>query len=234
MDKLLESGMLPDWLLRIGIRRLNRQRLREEDRGSVEANQAHLMSFIAELYSMPIAINTQDANEQHYELPPRFFELVLGRHLKYSCGYWDQQANTLDLSEERMLQMTMERADLQDHQSILELGCGWGSLTLAMARRFPQAHITAVSNSNPQRKFIQERLANEQLRNVEVITCDMNDLQLDQQFDRVVSVEMFEHMKNYPQLFQMIYALLRPGGRLFVHIFSHARFAYHYEVKDER
>jgi cyclopropane-fatty-acyl-phospholipid synthase len=237
---LLERDWLPDWLIRIGIRRLLRARLLDEDRGTAEAQQAALAALIATLKASPIAIETASANAQHYELPAAFFEQVLGRQLKYSCGYYALGApaggcgggDSLDAAETAMLALTVARARLSDGERILELGCGWGSLTLYMAERFPGARITAVSNSHGQRRFIEARAAERGLRNVEVITCDANVLAFPagREFDRVVSVEMFEHMRNYERLLARVAGWLRPGGTLFVHIFSHARFAYPFEV----
>ena len=232
---LLERDLLPDAAIRLGIRRLLEARLREEDKGDPEAQQAHFMRFVETLRASPVAIETRAANEQHYELPSEFFSLVLGKHLKYSSCYFDTDATTLDEAEARMLALTCERARLADGERILELGCGWGSLTLWMAANYPGARITAVSNSRTQKQWIDARAAERGLGNVEVVTCDANvlDFPAGTQFDRVVSVEMFEHMRNYETLLGRIARWLRPGGTLFVHIFTHARFAYPYEVRDE-
>ncbi len=233
--RLLEGGLLPDALIRLGIRRLLRARLLEEDKGGPEAQQAHLMGLIRRLRDSPIAINTLDANRQHYELPCGFFERVLGRHLKYSSGYYPRGDESLDEAEAHMLALTVERARLADGDRVLELGCGWGSLTLWMAEHLPRSRITAVSNSRTQKRFIDERAAARGLHNVEVITCDANHLSFPQgtRFDRVVSVEMFEHMRNYETLMARIAGWLEPGGTLFVHIFAHKSFAYPFEVRDE-
>ena len=232
---LLERNLLPDSVVRSGIRRLLEARLREEDKGDPEAQQAHLMRFVEELRRSPVAIATREANEQHYELPSAFFGLVLGRHLKYSSCYFKPGVTTLDAAEAEMLRLTCERAGLADGEQILELGCGWGSLTLWMAERFPRARITAVSNSRTQKQFIDARAAERGLANVEVLTRDANvlDFPPERRFDRVVSVEMFEHMRNYATLLGRIAGWLRPGGTLFVHIFTHARYAYPFEVRDE-
>jgi len=232
---LLERDLLPDAAIRLGIRRLLEARLREEDKGDPEAQQAHFMRFAETLRASPVAIETRAANEQHYELPSEFFSLVLGKHLKYSSCYFDTDATTLDEAEARMLALTCERARLADGERILELGCGWGSLTLWMAANYPGARITAVSNSRTQKQWIDARAAERGFGNVEVVTCDANvlDFPAGTQFDRVVSVEMFEHMRNYETLLGRIARWLRPGGTLFVHIFTHARFAYPYEVRDE-
>ena len=242
--RLLETGLVPDALVRLGIRRLLRERLRAEDQGSPEARQAHLMRLVEELKASPIAIYTAEANAQHYELPSEFFELVLGRHLKYSCAYYalgDTRAagavpggTSLEAAEAAMLDLTCRRAGLADGERILELGCGWGSLTLYMAERFPNASIVAVSNSHAQRRAIEAHARARGLGNVEVLTCDANVLAFadGRVFDRVVSVEMFEHMRNYERLLARIAGWLRPGGTLFVHIFTHRQFAYPFEVKD--
>jgi cyclopropane-fatty-acyl-phospholipid synthase len=233
--RLLERGLLPDRLIRHGIRRLLADRLREEDRGGPETQQAHLMRLVDSLRHSPVAIATQQANEQHYELPSEFFERVLGRNLKYSSCYYDPGVTSLDEAEERMLALTCERARLRDGDRILELGCGWGSLTLWMARHFPNSRITAVSNSQTQKQFIDARAAERGLTNLDVVTCDVNvlDFPADRRYDRVVSVEMFEHMRNYETLLGRVASWMAPGATLFVHIFTHTRFAYTFEVRDE-
>lgn len=240
-QRLLDAGLVPDALIRFGIRRLLRDRLRTEERGSPEANQARRQAFVDTLRASPVAIETAAANEQHYEVPAAFYERVLGRHLKYSCCYYrlDGRGDTattggtdLDSAEAAMLDLTVRRARLRDGERILELGCGWGSLTLAMAARFPSARITAVSNSSSQRAFILARAAERGLANVEVITCDANVLEFPPgtAFDRVVSVEMFEHMRNYETLLQRIAGWLAPGGTLFVHVFVHREHAYPFDI----
>jgi cyclopropane-fatty-acyl-phospholipid synthase len=231
--RLLERDLLPDRLVRFGIRRLLSQRLREEQRGSEELQQQHLMNFVARLKASPIAVNTREANEQHYELPCEFFELVLGKHLKYSSCYFRPGVRSLDDAEAEMLELTCRRARIADGDEILELGCGWGSLTLWMAQHYPNARIIAVSNSRTQKQFIEARAARRGLRNVEVITCDMNELALQRQFDRVVSVEMFEHMRNYEQLLARVSGWMKPNATLFVHIFTHRDYAYPFDVRDE-
>lgn len=233
LDSLLARNVLPDRVLRFGIRRLLRQRLREQNRGSLEAQSRALQELIEELRRSPIAIETAAANEQHYELPTRFFELCLGRRLKYSSGYWPEGVDTLDAAEESMLRLTCERARIADGQRILELGCGWGSLSLWLAEHYPKALITGVSNSATQKQYIDAQCARRGLRNLEILTCDMNHFDIDLRFDRVVSVEMFEHMKNYQRLLAGVHRWLRPGGLLFVHIFTHREYAYHFEARDE-
>jgi cyclopropane-fatty-acyl-phospholipid synthase len=229
--EICERGWLPDPLLRFGIRRLLTTRLRNETVGEVEQQFERYHRRLDELRSSRIAVDTHKANEQHYEVPAAFFQQVLGRHLKYSCGYWESDASSLDESEEKMLALTCERAELADGQNILELGCGWGSLTLWMARRYPNARITAVSNSASQKEFIMGQAAAAGLDNVRVITADANEFQADDRFDRVVSVEMFEHMRNYQELLARIASWLNPGGKLFVHIFCHRQVMYPFNVE---
>ncbi len=232
LDRLLEKNWLPDWLIRIGIRRLLRERLQEENRGGAEAQQAHLLKLIAELKQSPIALETQAANEQHYEVPTRFYQLCLGARLKYSGALWPEGVTTLDQAEEKMLALTCVRAQLADGQRVLELGCGWGSLSLWMAERYPHAAITGVSNSATQKLHIDAEAHKRGLKNLRIITCDMNQLDLAGKFDRVVSVEMFEHMKNYERLMANISRWLQPDGKLFVHIFTHKKYAYHFIARD--
>ncbi len=241
LDALLTRNVLPDFLLRVGIRRLLRQRLREEDHGGLEPNRAHLLALVEELRRSPIAIETAAANEQHYEVPTRFYQLCLGPRLKYSSCYYPTGQESLAHAEEIMLALTCERAQLADGQEILELGCGWGSLTLWMAEKYPAARITGVSNSATQKQHIDAECFRRGLKNVTILTCDMNRFEPPAadgsgrciaRFDRVVSVEMFEHMKNYERLLANIARWLKPEGRLFVHIFTHKEFAYHFVARD--
>jgi cyclopropane-fatty-acyl-phospholipid synthase len=233
LDWVLEKNLLPDGLLRTGIRRLLRARLRAENRGGAEEQQAHLLSLVAELKQCPIAIKTQAANEQHYEVPTQFYQLCLGKRLKYSGALWPAGVNTLDEAEERMLALTCARAEIADGQNILELGCGWGSLSLWLAEHYPHARITGVSNSATQKQHIDAETARRGLGNLRIITCDMNRFDSAEKFDRVVSVEMFEHMKNYERLLANISRWLTPEGQLFVHIFTHREYAYHFVARDE-
>ncbi len=204
--RLLERNLVPDGLIRRGIRKLLAERLREEDMGNPEAQQKRLMDLIARLKASPIAINTIDANAQHYEVPTEFYLNVLGPNLKYSSCYYETPNDTLQQAEERMLALTCQRAKLKDGDSILELGCGWGSLSLWMAKQFPNSRIVAVSNSRTQKQFIDARARERGLANLEIVTCDINRLDLSghKLFDRVVSVEMFEHMRNYDMLLERV------------------------------
>jgi cyclopropane-fatty-acyl-phospholipid synthase len=222
---LVESGRVPDGVIRFGIRRLLAARLRAERGRSPE-------TFVDELRASPVAVATREANEQHYEVPARFYQLVLGQRLKYSSGLWAPGVSNLDEAEEAMLGLYAERARLTDGQRVLELGCGWGSLTLWMAERFPASRITAVSNSASQREFILGRARARGLDNVEVVTCDMNVFQPDLsagRFDRVVSVEMFEHMRNWEELFARVASWIAPDGLVFLHVFAHRELAYAFE-----
>jgi cyclopropane-fatty-acyl-phospholipid synthase len=229
IDRLLERDLLPEWLIRLGVRRLLAERLRSEQAESEQAQLARRDALVAELRRSPIALDTVEANREHYEVPTAFFQKVLGRRLKYSSGYWPGGVSTLDRAEEAMLELTAERARLADGQKILDLGCGWGSLTLWSAERFPGSHITAVSNSRTQKRFIDGEAERRGLGNVETMVADMNGFDPGRRFDRVVSVEMFEHMRNYETLLARIASWLEPQGLLFVHVFSNRRFAYPFE-----
>jgi cyclopropane-fatty-acyl-phospholipid synthase len=237
--RVLERDLVPDALIRNRIRALLVQRLAEEDKGNPERQQAHLMQLVRQLRSSPVAIHTAAANEQHYEVPTAFYLKALGKHLKYSSCYYESRSENpaagLDAAEARMLKLTCERAQLKDGDRILELGCGWGSLSLWMAANYPNASITGVSNSRTQKEFIDARAAERGLKNLEIVTSDVNVLTFppDKQFDRVVSVEMFEHMRNYQELLRRVASWMKPAATLFVHIFTHNRFAYPFEVRDE-
>jgi cyclopropane-fatty-acyl-phospholipid synthase len=228
---LAERGMLPDALLRLGIRRMCADRLRTERAGGLSAQGERQAQLIDVLRQSPVAIETAAANAQHYELPSGFFGQCLGPRLKYSCCYYPRGDETLAEAEDAMLSLYGERAELTDGQRILELGCGWGSLTLWMAERYPRAHITAVSNSHGQRRHIEAQCRERGISNVQVLTRDVNTLTLEPgTFDRCVSIEMFEHMRNYQTLMQRIGGWLAPGGKLFVHIFAHRELAYPFET----
>ena len=220
VDRALERDVIPERALRLAIRANLRRRLRAERRKSVEDRTA----FVESLARSPIALAPEAPNAQHYEEPPDFFELVLGPRLKYSACLWEDGTTTLAEAEEAMLDLTCGRARIEDGMRILDLGCGWGSFTLFAAERYPQARITAVSNSRLQREWIEARAP----ANVEVLTMDVNDLCLDGRFDRIVSVEMFEHMRNYELLLARLAGLLSDEGLLFVHLFCHRELAYAY------
>jgi len=232
----VERGLAPDAVTRLAIRRLCRQRLQQSALGGDDAASAHGDAFSQSLRSGPIAPLPEKANEQHYELPPEFFAAVLGPHRKYSCCYWPEGTATLAEAEAAALDVTCQRAALADGQSILELGCGWGSLSLWMAERYPASQIVAVSNSARQRQFIESLARVRGAANLRVVTADMNEFDPRSMglspggFDRVVSVEMFEHMRNYDELLARIATWLRPEGKLFVHLFCHRQWAYPFET----
>lgn len=232
-EKLIEQDKVPDFLLRKGIQKLLRQRLVDENKGGVEAQQAHLMELIAKLKASPIAVNTADANEQHYEVPTQFYQYCLGKNLKYSSGYWKPGVTDINQSEEDMLALSCERADLKNGQQVLELGCGWGSLSLYMSAKFPKSTFKVVSNSKTQKIYIDEQAKQRGIKNLEVITADINAFTIEDKFDRVVSVEMFEHMRNYQLLMAKVASFLKPDGKLWIHIFTHKEYAYLFEVIDD-
>ena len=231
IDRLISSGLVPDTAIRAGIRQMLRGTLREHTQPDAVSQLAALQTYIEDLRTRGIAEQTQAANEQHYEVPSRFYELCLGRRLKYSSGYWKPETKKLDEAEENMLALTCARAGLTDGDRILELGCGWGSLSLWMAEHYPGSQITAVSNSRTQKAHIDAAAAARGLTNLTIVTCDMNVFDIADRFDRVVSVEMFEHMNIYQRLMASVSRWLKPGGTLFVHIFTHRELAYHYEDK---
>lgn len=230
---LLEKNLIPDFLIRLGIRSLLRDRLEEENKGSLEKNQEHLNSYIESLKKSPVAVNTKEANEQHYEVPTEFYTYVLGKRMKYSGGLWNDGVKTLDVSEEDMLALSVKRAEIQNGHSILELGCGWGSLSLYLAEKFPKSKVVGVSNSKTQKEYIDSIAKQKGFKNLQIITKDMNEFTIKDKFDRIVSVEMLEHMKNYQVLFKRISDFLKPEGKFFIHIFTHKTFAYPFEVRDE-
>jgi cyclopropane-fatty-acyl-phospholipid synthase len=234
LDRLLEKDLLPDALLRLGIRRLLRQRLRESVRATPAEQARAIAEFAAAMRTSPIALQTEAANEQHYEVPTAFFQHCLGPRMKYSSALWTDATPTLREAEEAMLALTCERAGLADGQDILELGCGWGSLSLWMAERYPAARIVGVSNSKTQKAYLDVEIRRRGLRNLRIETCDMNRFRPPAgSFDRVVSVEMFEHMRNWAELLERVSGWLRPDGRLFIHIFTHQVAAYAFEARDE-
>jgi cyclopropane-fatty-acyl-phospholipid synthase len=232
-DKLIEQDRVPDFLLRKGIRKLLQQRLDDENKGDVEKQQVHLTQLIADLKASPIAVNTADANEQHYEVPTQFYQYCLGKNLKYSSGYWKDGVTDIDTSENDMLELTCQRAELKSGQHVLELGCGWGSLSLYMAAKYPKSTFKVLSNSRTQKQYIDEQAKQRGITNLTVLTSDINAFTIDEQFDRVVSVEMFEHMRNYQLLLAKVASFLKPDGKLWIHIFTHKEYAYLFEVKDE-
>jgi cyclopropane-fatty-acyl-phospholipid synthase len=224
----VEQGLVPDLVVRRGIRALLRQRLADLPQ-DCEAAAEHKQAFIAAMDAAPIALVPHLANEQHYEVPAEFFAAVLGPRRKYSACYWPQGIADIAAAEEAALALTAERAGIADGQRVLELGCGWGSFSLWAAERFPRVQITAVSNSASQRAYIERRAQELGIANLRVVTADMNAFRPEGQFDRVVSIEMFEHMRNYRRLLGRVHDWLVPGGRLFVHIFCHRDHPYEFE-----
>ncbi|KQP02204.1 cyclopropane-fatty-acyl-phospholipid synthase family protein [Pseudorhodoferax sp. Leaf265] len=228
-----EQGRLPDRVVRSGIRHLLRQRLAELHSGDAEAGARITQEFFAQMRAAELAPLSEKANEQHYEVPAAFFAQVLGPHRKYSSCHWPPGVDTLAEAEAAALASTCDRAGLQDGQRVLELGCGWGSLSLWMAERYPNSWITALSNSQSQRAYIEAQALARGLCNLRVLTRDINRFDTDERFDRVVSVEMFEHLRNWPRAFAQVARWLQPGGRFFMHVFAHREAPYAFEVRDE-
>lgn len=226
---IAERTPIPDMIVRAGMRRL----ISASNKKFTSFNGAEEAAFARDMAAHPIAEHADAANEQHYELPPEFFSLCLGPNRKYSSCLYPTGSETLAVAEKIALTETAAHAGLKDGQEILELGCGWGSLTLFMAERFPNARITAVSNSAPQRRYIESQAQQRGLSNVNIITADMNVFNIDKRFDRVVSVEMFEHMANWRGLLERVHGWLKPDGRLFIHIFTHRSGAYRYDHNDQ-
>ena len=217
----VEQGLVPDSVIRAGIRRLCEQRLADIAGSDCETASYATEQFVRHMDASAVALLPHLANEQHYEVPAEFFALALGPHRKYSSAWWPDGTEDLGEAEAMALAETCAHAGLADGQDVLELGCGWGSLTLWMAEHYPSSRITAVSNSHSQRAWILGEAARRDLSNVEVITADMNRFFIEPRFDRVVSVEMLEHMRNWRTLFARVHDWLRPGGRFFMHVFCH-------------
>ena len=223
-DRLLTYDVVPDGALRAAIRLNCRRRLALERRRGESVEE-----FARRSRGGPIALVPDRPNEQHYELPPEFFELCLGPRLKYSACYWPAGVESLAAAEDAMLELTCERAGIEDGMEVLDLGCGWGSLSFWLRERYPNTRVLAVSNSALQREFIEARAQSTGVDGLDVVTADMNEFDTERRFDRVLSVEMFEHMRNYEALMAKVATWLRPDGRLFVHVFSHGRHAYTFE-----
>jgi cyclopropane-fatty-acyl-phospholipid synthase len=226
----MESGRIPDRWTRRAIRRLVRQRLVNEAARPGSDPTELLQALVRDLKQQPIALVPDLPNEQHYEVPAEFFRAVLGHRLKYSCAMWRSAGDRdLNAAEDEMLGLTADRAEIRDGQDILDLGCGWGSFSLWVAERYPRARVLAVSNSSPQRRFIEDQCRRRGLSNLTVVTADMNEFDPGRRFDRIVSVEMFEHMRNYEVLLRRIAGWLQEDGKLFVHVFCHRELAYAFE-----
>ena len=223
-----EMGLVPDRVIRAGIRRLNRQRLEDIHADDLERSSQDLIAFVEGMNVAEIAPLPELANEQHYEVPAEFFGLVMGEHRKYSSCYWNDETRNLDHAEAEALRLTCLHAEIEDGMDVLDLGCGWGSLSLWIAAHYPACKVVSVSNSNSQREYITARAKERGLDNITVITCDMNDFDTDLRFDRIVSVEMFEHMRNYRELYGRVNGWLREQGKFFKHIFCHRSCVYEF------
>ncbi|MQL94434.1 hypothetical protein Taro_027085 [Colocasia esculenta] len=229
----LERNLLPDPVVRRLTRLLLASRLRWGYQPSSELQLSHLVDFARSLEGMPIAVKTDKPKSQHYELPTSFFKLVLGKNLKYSCCYFQNKSNTLEDAEDAMLEMYCVRAEVKDGQSILDVGCGWGSLSIYIAKKFRNCSITGICNSTTQKAHIEEQCRDLQLSNVNIIVADISKFEMEGSFDRIISIEMFEHMKNYKELLKKISRWMKEDSLLFVHYFCHKAFAYHFEDINE-
>lgn len=229
----LERNLLPDAVIRRLTRFLLTYRLRSGYKPSSQLQLSYLLHFVHSLREMPIALQTDKAKAQHYELPTSFFKLVLGKHLKYSCCYYSDKVNNLEDAEKAMLDLYCERSEIKDGHSVLDVGCGWGSLSLYIAQKYTSCRVTGICNSVTQKAYIEERFRELQLQNVEIIVADISTFQMEGSYDRIFSIEMFEHMKNYQDLLKKISNWMKPDGLLFVHHFCHKAFAYHFEDVNE-
>jgi len=238
-ETFLSHGIIPESLIRLFLKLFYEIRFRRIP-NDVEEIQHHLTKFILKMDHEPIAISTHEANEQHYELPTEFFKLILGRYMKYSCGYWNQPLKwesfeeQLNKAEERMLKLTCERAKIQNGDHILDLGCGWGSLSTYIKDNYKDTKITAVSNSSTQKQYIQSLMQTRNIEDLSIITANIADLELDRDFDVIISIEMFEHMRNYSRLLKKLSGFLKPNGRLFIHIFTDKNYPYFFEMDSKR
>lgn len=230
IDFLLKNNLISDALIRKAIRSRLKNTLRKQKQPDHLLQRKAMEMLVDELKNSPIAIHTADANKQHYEVPAEFYKIVLGPMLKYSCGYWDKHDTSLEQSEVAMLDLTIERADITNGFKVLDVGCGWGSFSLYAAKRFPEKSFTAVSNSVSQRDYIMKQAQMEGIHNLSVVTADINVFDPKENFDRIVSIEMFEHVRNYELLFSKIHKWLTPAGKLFVHIFNHKKYAYTFKA----
>ncbi|XP_057799769.1 (S)-coclaurine N-methyltransferase [Salvia miltiorrhiza] len=230
----LERNLLPDAVVRRLTRLLLASRLRSGYRPSAEIQLSDLIHFAHSLREMPIAIKTEEPKYQHYEVPTSFFKLVLGKHLKYSCCFFPDKSSTLEDAEKAMLELYCERSQMKDGYSVLDVGCGWGSLSLYLAQKYPNSQITGICNSTTQKSHIEEQCRDLELQNVEIIVADISTFEMEASYDRIFSIEMFEHMKNYHDLLKKISRWMKPDSLLFVHYFCHKAFAYHFEdVNDD-
>jgi len=232
--ELAEQALIPDALIRMGIRKLDRIRLDTQRRGDVEALCQDKRRLIHQLRRSPLALQTDKPKAQHYEMPPRFFQNVLGPRMKYSSCHWPEGVESLDMAEEAMLALYGRRAEIEDGMEILDLGCGWGSLTFWIAENYSKAKVLAVSNAQDQMDFIRKKALDKGFENIRTLMCDINHLETDRRFDRILSIEMFEHMRNWEKLLHKISTWLKPQGKLFVHIFCHKKYPYLFETAGAR
>lgn len=231
--KLLEKNLLPDFIIRQGIRHLLKKRLQDLAKQSSGDVKTWEDNWVKTLKNSPIAVETEAANEQHYEVPDELYTLCLGPRLKYSSAYYLNPTSTLAEAEDTMIELYCQRAQLSDGQRLLDLGCGWGSLSLTLAAKYPNSQITGFSNSNGQRKFILQQAKNRGIHNLNILTGNIITHEFSEKFDRILSVEMFEHMRNYELLLKKVSHWLNEEGKLFVHIFCHKEYSYPFEVKDD-
>ena len=225
-NPLLARGLIPDWILRRGVRSQGKERLNMMS--NVDSTREY-SKFISEASTGNIAVNTDDANNQHYELDSEFFKYCLGKNLKYSCCFWDDNTLDLDTAEDNMLEIYSERAEIRDGMNILDIGCGWGSLSLFLAQKYPKSEITGVSNSSSQKIFIDSVASKRNISNLKIITRDINDFRTEEKYDRILSIEMFEHTKNTKKLMNLINDWLNPNGLFFMHVFAHKENPYYFD-----
>ncbi len=230
--QLAEKGYLPDFILKKAIKRILMSRLKEISNERSIKTDAKL-DFFEKLKNSPIAISTNDANEQHYEVPATFFKYVMSDNLKYSCCWYESESNDLMQAEINMIEKTITRAEISSNQQILDLGCGWGSFTIYAAQKFPESVFTCISNSSDQIEFIKQEAKKKNLKNILPQKQDINNLSFKHKFDRIVSVEMFEHVRNYKKLLNNLKNLMNSEGKLFIHIFNHKEHSYPYEIRGD-
>lgn len=229
----MESGYVPDFIIRFGIRKLLKNRIQELHQHS-DLNK-YIQSYATELKNSPLAIMTKQANDQHYEVPTEYYDLCLGEHKKYSSCYWDESIRILEDAERKSLDISIEHAEIHDGMRILELGCGWGSLSLELARRFPNSQITSVSNSKTQKKYIDQKAQERGLKNLEILTLDLGRQESykfpQEHFDRIMSIEMMEHLRNYELFFKLLAPVMKNDAKFFIHIFNHKSHPYFFETE---
>ncbi len=230
IDFLLKNNLIPDRIIRLAIRKRLKNKLRTEELAYQKLGSKKDALLIESALRSPIALHTELANDQHYEVAVGFFKKVLGENLKYSCGLWEQNTSNLNQSEMDMLELVDKRAQIDKAQNILDLGCGWGSFSLFAAKKYPQKTFVAVSNSAGQKDFIEQKAKSLNISNLKVYTADINEYHPDILFDCIVSIELFEHLRNYQLLFEKLNNWLHPEGQLFVHIFSHKKYTYFFDV----